>query len=66
MGAGKPKSKLTKTAAKALEDQMAKKKMSMKFFEKSSFDKDTKKAPEGSKADMARDKKQLAAVNRKK
>lgn len=36
---------------------MAKK--TMKMFEKSGADKDTKKAPEGSKADKASDKKQF-------
>lgn len=41
-------------------------KMTMKQFEKSRFDKDTKKAPEGSKADRARDKKQLARANKGK
>jgi len=30
-----------------------------KGFEQSKFDKDTKRAPEGTKADMARDKKQM-------
>ncbi len=43
---------------------MAAKKMTKSQFEKSRFDKDTKKAPEGSKADMARDKKQMAKVNK--
>jgi hypothetical protein len=33
-------------------------------FEKSGFDKDTKKAPEGSKADTARDKKQFGAFKK--
>ena len=45
---------------------MAAKKMSKAQFEKSRFDKDTKSAPEGSKKDMSRDKKQLAAVNKKR
>ena len=34
----------------------------MKAFEKSKFDVDTKGAPEGSKADMARDKQQAKAA----
>ena len=33
-------------------------------FERSRFDKDTKKAPEGSKADVARDRKQMAAMKK--
>ena len=33
-------------------------------FERSRFDKDTKKAPEGSKADLARDKEQTAAMKK--
>ena len=41
-------------------------KMSMKTFESSKFDKEAKGEPEGSKADKARDKKQLAAVNKKR
>jgi hypothetical protein len=36
----------------------------MKRFEKSGFDKDTKKAPEGSKADIKEDKKQFAAFKK--
>jgi len=43
-----------------------KKPMSMKTFEKSKFDKDPKGMKEGSKADMALDKKQLAKVNAKR
>ena len=39
-------------------------KMTAKQFEKSRFDKDTKAAPEGSKADKARDKKQMARANK--
>lgn len=41
-------------------------KMTMKAFEKSKFDKEPKGMKEGSKADKALDKKQLAAVNKKK
>ena len=41
------------------------KKMTMKTFEKSKFDKEKPGEKEGSKADLARDKKQLAAVNRR-
>jgi hypothetical protein len=40
------------------------KKMSMKQFEKSGFDKEKKGEREGSKADKARDKRQLAAANK--
>jgi hypothetical protein len=43
---------------------MAKK--TMKMFEKSGKDKDTKSAPEGSKKDLARDKKQFAAWKKSK
>ncbi len=42
------------------------KKMTMKAFESSKFDKEPKGMKEGSKADKALDKKQLSAVNRKK
>lgn len=42
------------------------KKPTMKAFEKSGMDKDSKKAPEGSKADTARDKKQFAAFSKGK
>ena len=42
----------------------AAKKMSMKSFEKSPMDKDVYK--EGSKKDMAADKKALAGINKKK
>jgi hypothetical protein len=42
-----------------------KKKMTPKQFEASRFDKD-KGVKEGSPADKARDKKQLAAVNKKR
>ncbi len=38
----------------------------MKAFEKSKFDKDSKKTPEGSKADKALDKKQFAKLKSKK
>jgi hypothetical protein len=41
-------------------------KMPMKAFEKSKFDKEPKGVKEGSKADKALDKKQLAAVNKKR
>lgn len=41
-------------------------KMSMKQFEKSRFDKEKPGVKEGSKADRAMDKKQLAKVNAKK
>jgi hypothetical protein len=41
-------------------------KMGMKAFEKSKMDKDPKGMKEGSKADKALDKKQLAAVNKKR
>lgn len=40
--------------------------MTMKAFEKSKFDKEKPGEKEGSKADIARDKKQLAAVNKKR
>lgn len=43
---------------------MAKKKMTMKEFERSSYDKEPKGVKEGSKEDMALDKKQLKAVNK--
>jgi len=42
------------------------KKMSMKQFEKSPFDKEKKGEKEGSPKDMARDKRQLAKVNQKR
>ena len=42
------------------------KKMTMKTFEKSKFDKEKPGEKEGSKADLSRDKKQLAAVNKKR
>lgn len=42
------------------------KKMTMKQFEKSKYDKEKPGEKEGSRADMARDKKQLAAVNKKR
>jgi hypothetical protein len=42
------------------------KKMTPAQFERSKFDKETKGESEGSKADKARDKKQLAAVNKKR
>ena len=42
------------------------KKMNMKQFEKSPFDKEKKGEKEGSAADMRRDKKQLAAANFKR
>jgi hypothetical protein len=35
-------------------------------FERSRFDKDMKKAPEGSPADVARDKRQMAAMRKAK
>ena len=38
----------------------------MKAFERSKFDKDSKKAPEGSPADKKLDKKQFAALKSKK
>lgn len=38
----------------------------MKAFEKSSYDKDSKKVPEGSKKDKALDKKQFGALKTKK
>lgn len=41
-------------------------KMTMKAFERSKMDKEPKGVKEGSKADKALDKKQLAAVNRKR
>lgn len=40
--------------------------MPMKMFEKSSFDKEPKGVKEGSKTDKLLDKKQLAAVNKKR
>jgi hypothetical protein len=43
----------------------AKKKLTMKAFEKSRFDKD-KGVKEGSVADKARDKKQLAKANKER
>ena len=42
------------------------KKMTMKAFEKSKYDKEPKGVKEGSKADKMLDKKQLAAVNKKR
>ncbi len=41
-------------------------KMTMKQFEKSKFDKEKPGVKEGSKKDKALDKKQLAAVNKKR
>ena len=40
--------------------------MNMKAFEKSPADKEAKGVKEGSKRDMAMDKKQLAAINAKR
>lgn len=40
-------------------------KMTMKKFEKSGFDKEKKGVKEGSKADKAMDKKQMAAAAKK-
>ena len=40
--------------------------MTMAAFEKSKFDKEPKGVKEGSKKDKALDKKQLAAVNKKR
>jgi hypothetical protein len=45
---------------------MAGKKMTMKAFEKSKFDKDPKGMKEGSKADKALDKKQFAKATAKR
>jgi len=42
------------------------KKMTMPQFEKSKFDKEAKGEKEGGKADVARDKRQLANVNKKR
>ncbi len=42
------------------------KKMSMKTFESSRFDKEPKGSKEGSPADKARDRRQLSAVNKKR
>lgn len=43
-----------------------KSKLTMKTFEQSKYDKDTPDAPEGSAKDMAKDRKQMAAENRKR
>ncbi len=43
---------------------MAKKKMTMKQFERSKFDVEKKGEREGSKADRARHRRQLAKVNK--
>lgn len=45
---------------------MAKNKMTMRQFEKSKFDVEKKGEKEGSKADRARDRRQLAAVNKRR
>lgn len=45
---------------------MAKKKMTAKEFERSKFDVEKKGEKEGSKADLARDRRQLAAVNKRR
>lgn len=50
----------------AVKKPTPKSKMTMKQFEKSKYDKDPKGAKEGSKADKALDKKQLAAVNKRR
>lgn len=43
-----------------------KKKMSMKAFEKSKLDVEKKGEKEGSKADRARDQRQLSAINKRR